>query len=76
MPKKSAFQKEAWRRWPNAVDIEGDGPIAFVTYCRDIKVSLHETIESAQAVRRWVDAGGCGGGCYRNHEAVILKGKK
>jgi hypothetical protein len=62
----------ATRRWPNAVDIEGDGPIAVLTHCRVLKVSLHPTMGVAEKVLDLVNRTSCGGHCWRDHEIVVL----
>ena len=57
----------ARRYWPDAAWIEGEGDYAFVAYCRQVTVTLHETRERAEASKMAKDGHGCGGGCYKRH---------
>lgn len=59
-------------RWPDAVWIFGSGPYASVAHCNVTSVMLYATEERAQAAKRRIDGGGCGGHCTRQHEIVRL----
>jgi hypothetical protein len=74
---KSQWQNEAWRRWPEAAWIEGDGRFAFVTYCRDAAVTLWPTEEDAQAEKAKLDGwGSCGGRCWKDHVIIDLESER
>lgn len=60
----------AAERWPDAEWIYGHGPYASVAHCNVTTVLLHPTEEQAQAAKRRIDRGGCGGRCVRQHEIV------
>jgi hypothetical protein len=58
---RTLWQRRARKLWPHAIRIEGDGPFALVTLCRDVLVSLWPTREDAE--RQPAYRGACGGGC-------------
>ena len=65
----------AERRWRKA-DIGGEGEYALVAWCpRLVTVSLHETLEKAEADKRFIDTVGCGGQCGKDHE-IVKKGQR
>jgi hypothetical protein len=52
---------------------------ALLAHCRrgrlgGLTVTLWPTLEEAERSKRMIDAGGCGGCCYRDHEIVLLSG--
>ena len=65
--------------WSRAHWIQGEGPYASVSYCasgpysRAITIQLYTTLESAQAAKAGMDAGGCGGRCSKKHDIVYLQ---
>lgn len=50
--------------------VHGSGEIALIAWCRHITITLHDSVESAEASKRFIDASGCGGRCVRNHQIV------
>jgi hypothetical protein len=79
-PRKFNYRLIAKKRWPKAAKsqyrldrISGNGRYAVVTPCKELDVSLHETLESAQRTKAWLDSCGCCGGCNKySHEIVDL----
>jgi hypothetical protein len=72
--RRSVWQRRARKLWPDAIRIEGDGPFALVTLCRDVVVSLWATREDAE--RQPAYRGACVGGCSaqafaENKHAVV-----
>lgn len=67
----------AERRWRGAVWVHGvGGNFASVSYCpRGITVVVCETREGAEAQKRSIDEGGCGGRCVKEHEVVQKWGR-
>lgn len=79
-PRKFNYRPIAKKRWPKAAKsryrlnrIGGNGRFAVVTPCREVEVSLHETLESAQSCKARLDSCGCCGACNKyDHEIVDL----
>lgn len=72
-----AWQDEAERRWPDAMDatdpnVSGRGPWATVSWCGPLMVVLHATRADAERSLRVIDGGGCGHGCWSDHELADL----
>lgn len=73
MAERSAWRMAAKRRWPDAVWITGDGPIALIAPCREMTVTLWKTREEAQQEKARIDRAGCGGMCNPvRHQIVEL----
>lgn len=66
------WTRRAKRLWPNAVWIDGDGPIALLAHCRALTVTLYKNRPSAQAAMARLRRGGCGGQCHDDHELVEM----
>lgn len=69
----SIWYRRAKKLWRRAVWIIGDGPFALLAHCRDLSISLHETLENAQSDLKAIDEGQCGGRCYGDHEIVDMR---
>jgi hypothetical protein len=59
-------------RWKHAEWIEGEGQFALLAHCRVLSVTLWPTLEEAKNSKSEIDASGCGGSCYKQHEIVEL----
>jgi hypothetical protein len=74
--KRSVWQDEADRRWPDAQDMVepaiGDGQWATVSWCGPLLVVLHPTFERAVIALDMIKGSGCGHSCWRDHELVDL----
>lgn len=64
MPRKG-WRAAATKRWPDAIDMLGNGRYATVCPCRDLTVHLHKTLAQAQAKLEALSPSGCGGKCFR-----------
>lgn len=61
-------------RWGKKAEwIEGDGQYALLAHCGVLTVSLHQTMESAEKDKKFIDTRACGGSCVGHHEIVDLK---
>lgn len=58
--------------FPRAVWINGRGSIALIAWCRQPSITLWEHTADAVGSKEFIDATGCGGGCNRRHEIVLL----
>ncbi len=58
--------------WPEARWVLGDGPYATAAYCHGTTVMLHPTSEQAESALTAIRSFGCGGGCTRRHDLVVL----
>jgi len=59
-----AIRRTAW--------VQGSGPIALIAWCRVPTVTLHATVEAAEAAKSFIDQYKCGGMCTGRHEIVRL----
>ena len=75
------YRRQAWKRWPHAQWIAGDGPFAVLAHCPTVMVrpecltiELHDTAASAIVARWAIDTAGCGSACLgaRGHRIVRL----
>ena len=68
------WNERAWRRWGKYKPcwICGDGPIALLAWCRELSISLHASVESAEKNKVMIDKCCCGGCCNRQHEIVYM----
>lgn len=74
-----AWRAEAGRRWPDAMDatdphVLGRGRWATVSWCGPLAVHLHAARPEAERAMRMIDDGGCGHGCWGDHEIADLAG--
>lgn len=58
---------------PRAAWVSGQGRYAVIAWCRVPTVTLWRTPEEAQRARRQIDSTGCGGGCSRRHDTVLVE---
>ncbi len=72
----SVWQREADRRWPDAMDMVEpatmDGRFASVAWCTTLTVHLLRTAADGEGAKRIIDGIGCGHSCWRDHEVVDL----
>lgn len=59
-------------RWPRAAWIAGEGPFAVTALCRPLTVTLHPTVEAAEAELAFIAEHGCGHTCTGAHELIRL----
>ncbi len=75
-PALTAWQAEADRRWPDAMDMVepaiGDGQWATLSWCGPLAVHLHRTRETAERALARIASSGCGHECWGDHELVDL----
>lgn len=69
---------QGWRtysrcRFPSAVWIIGNGPIAVLAWCDVLTVSLRDDMESATATLDWIARSRCGHACTGNHNVVDVR---
>jgi hypothetical protein len=70
---QQTYQKEAKKRYKQAIWIHGEGRFATVAACNGpVTVRLHETREKAERAKREIDSEGCGGHCSKTHTIVDL----
>jgi hypothetical protein len=72
MRERAGWYAQAWRLWPKAAWVGGNGPWATLAWCRVLTVELHETEEDARRALKMIDDTACGGLCRRKHELVRL----
>ena len=74
MNKYKAWYFEAWRRWPKACWISGNGPYALLAHCDVLTVTLWSSLEETVIPKRMIDIGACGGKCRgpQGHEIVKM----
>jgi hypothetical protein len=63
MPTGTRFVEVAHRRWPDAYEIVGRGPLALVAPCRVLHVELYADEAAAAARKAEFDRHGCSPGC-------------
>jgi hypothetical protein len=61
----AVWLQKAMRRYKTA-NVIGEGPIALVLPCRDMKVILGETVDEAERLRQSI-GNQCGGACWGIH---------
>jgi hypothetical protein len=60
--------------WRKAEWITGQGPWATLAHCRGVlTITLHGTRRDAEQSLREIDRLGCGSGCGRMHEIVLIE---
>jgi len=70
---RKGYLHQAKKRWGReSAWITGEGKYALLAHCRILTVTLHETKESAEKSKRFIDKFACGGLCYRAHEIIEL----
>lgn len=57
--------------WRKAEWIHGNGRFALLAPCRVLTISLHESMEAAEIVKKTIDRTGCGGFCYRSAHRIV-----
>lgn len=72
MTRRKGYKGTARRVWPRAIWVHGQGPYAVVAYCKQTTVTLHASLEDAQASRGFIDRTGCGHRCHRAHRVIDL----
>ncbi len=68
----NGWQRKAWKRWPEADWIQGWGPIALVSSCSGLMVSLWRDRDEAEAYKQYLDKEGCGDQCEEQHSIETL----
>jgi hypothetical protein len=67
------WKTAAKRRWPKACWIAGSGRYASLAHCRELTIELFNSAPEAAKAKAQIDATGCGGRCYRQHEIIDLQ---
>ena len=72
---KRTFRALALRTWSKNTWVTGEGHLALLSHCTSGRyfyygptITLHKTMESALASKKWIDELACGGGCTKKHE--------
>jgi hypothetical protein len=64
------WRRVAYRRWPDAAWVEGNGQFAFVEPCRVTTIHLFDTLEEAEKYKR-IPGYRCGGVCNRGLHYIL-----
>jgi hypothetical protein len=68
-----SYETVAECHWPRATRISGDGPYAVIAHCNDLLiVTLHPDRATAEESIGALDQFGCGHGCSRRHETILI----
>lgn len=61
-------------KFPWALWIDGEGEWGSMAWCErpdyrgsTLTIQLYKTREAAEKAKQWIDEGGCGGSCYKDH---------
>lgn len=66
------YLQRAKRKWRHAEWISGNGRFALLAHCKVLTVKLYQTYTEAVEAKKFIDQSGCGGGCYKYHEIIVL----